>query len=49
MPSNLLFRVQAAKPNKTFEKINKTGWVKLSIMPSVSLWALEMTPAETLI
>lgn len=45
MPSNLLFRVQAAKPNKTLEKINRTGWVKLRVMPSVSLWALETTLA----
>lgn len=28
VPGNLLYRVRAAKPNKTWEKINRRGWVK---------------------
>lgn len=35
MPSRLLFGVRAAKPNKAMEKINRTGWVKLRVVPAL--------------
>lgn len=45
VPGNLLYRVRAAKPNKTWEKINRRGWVKPRAVPAPSRPAPEVSPA----